>query len=261
MSGNDVKIVILGAGGVGKSALTLRFVQDLFISKVCLLLDAFDLISNFTFSLPRLVLIFSDRFLNTKCLVWSYNWRYISQVRWSRRPALLDWNYRHCRYSTHSTQFLLFISAIIILIWSLSVTFHRKCSPLCEISTWETDKDLCLSTQQMDIHSRISLRFTSKFCAWKTHKPSQPFLLAPNATWSPRERLFLSKESQWQNVLTVASMRLLLPRATTLTRPSTILFVKFVSRSLPTTLPMAKARETTKAPALFYERITSDISG
>jgi GTPase SAR1 family protein len=34
MSINDLRIVVLGAGGVGKSALTLRFVQDLFVTKV-----------------------------------------------------------------------------------------------------------------------------------------------------------------------------------------------------------------------------------
>jgi ABC-type phosphate/phosphonate transport system ATPase subunit len=31
----DYKIVVLGSGGVGKSALTVQFVQGIFVEKVC----------------------------------------------------------------------------------------------------------------------------------------------------------------------------------------------------------------------------------
>lgn len=51
MAQDPVKVVVLGSGGVGKSALTVQFVQGIFVEKYGVLIE---MCTELTLKIPRL---------------------------------------------------------------------------------------------------------------------------------------------------------------------------------------------------------------
>lgn len=237
----EYKLVIVGGGGVGKSALTIQLIQSHFV-------DEYD--PTIEDSYRKQVNIDDETclldILGKFCLLWFWFfflfWQFFSLVFNRQKIISFFWK---CLFSC------------CILFWHFDVRSlpHPSLSFLQTLpvkkNTLRCVTDTCVQAKDSfwcmpSTPGLLSMRFMTsapKFCEWKTKKVFLLFSLETNVTWKMNVKWPLKRARIWPRVGTVHSSRLQQRPESMSKRASSNLFVKFAKSTSPIKAVEVEERE------------------